>query len=314
MDVSARPRHVTSTLTSIYDAATVRLVELALAELGPPPAPFAFIAFGSQGRAEVHLLSDQDSGMIYALPDGADAQETADYFLRLGTRVCDGLAAAGYPYCRGKVMASDLRWCRSLGDWVATYDGWLRRAEPQDITDLSVFLDLRLVHGDADLVSDLRRHVHSTLPDQRGVQYLLVRNALTFRPPLRLPGNIYLGGASESSGRFDLKDALQPIVAFARVYAERHRISVTHTVERIAALADRELLPEGSREEISDAYDFLMGLRLETQLADIREGRPGTSTVELGALSHTQRELLRAAFTQIAEVQKTAEREFPEVG
>ena len=40
-------------------------------------------------------------------------------------------------------------------------------------------------------------------------------------PPLRLPGNIYLGGAAESSGRFDLKDALQPIVAFARVYAER---------------------------------------------------------------------------------------------
>ena len=104
-------------------------------------------------------------------------------------------------------MAADAKWCRSLSDWIGTYDDWLRRADPQDMTDLSVFLDFRLVWGDAALVGALRRHVHATLPEQRGVQYLLARHALAFRPPMRLPGNIYLGGAAESSGRFDLKDA-----------------------------------------------------------------------------------------------------------
>ena len=137
---------------------------------------------------------------------------------------------------------------------------------------------------------------------------------LAFRPPLRLPGNIYLGGAGESSGRFDLKDALQPIVAFARVYAERERIVATHTMDRIAALADRDLLPKGSGAEIADAYDFLMGLRLETQLDDIRAGREPTSVVEASALTSLQRELLRGSFAAIADVQKTAEREFPEIG
>jgi CBS domain-containing protein len=131
---------------------------------------------------------------------------------------------------------------------------------------------------------------------------------------LRLPGNIYLGGAAESSGRFDLKDALQPIVAFARVYAERQRIVARHTMERINALADRDLLPSGSREEIADAYDFLMGLRLATQLESIRVGQEPTSVVELSALTAIQRELLRGSFGAIASVQKVAEREFPDVG
>ena len=312
MDTSTRPRHVNSMLTSVFDTATMRLVELALSDLGPAPAPFALLAFGSQGRGEVHLTSDQDTGLIYSVPEGSAPDALATWFLRLGQLVSDGLALAGYPFCRGRVLAADAKWCRSLADWVDTYDTWLRRSEQQDITDLSVFLDFRLTYGDANLVGQLRRHVHATLPEQHGVQYLLARNALDFRPPLRLPGNIYLGGAAEQSGHIDLKDALQPIVAFARVYAERNRVTATHTLDRIGALADRDLVPAGSREEIGEAYDFLMGMRLQTQLADTRAGREPSSDVELSKLTPIQRELLRQAFAAIASVQKTAEREFPE--
>ncbi len=312
LDTSARPRHVNSTLTSISDAATIRLIRLAIRELGPAPAPFAFFAMGSQGRGEAHLLSDQDHGIVYGVPDEAAADAVGDYFLRLGGRVSEGLQAAGYPLCRGSVMASDPRWCRSLPDWIATYDDWLRRAEPQDITDLSVFLDFRLVQGEAALTAALQRHIHDTLPSQRGVQYQLARNALAFRPPFRLPGNIYLGGGAEQGGHLDLKDVLQPIVAFARVYAARQRIDQRHTIDRIAALAERDSLPSSSRREISDVYDFLMGLRLETQSTALRDGRTPTNSVDLSSLSHTQQELLRHSFAQIANLQKTAENEFPE--
>jgi signal-transduction protein with cAMP-binding, CBS, and nucleotidyltransferase domain len=56
-----------------------------------------------------------------------------------------------------------------------------------------------------------------------------------------------------------------------------------------------------------------MGLRLQTQLEDIGAGREPTSVVELSSLTALQRELLRGSFAAIADVQKTAEREFPEV-
>ena len=94
---STRPRHVTSTLTSIFDAATVRLIELALGELGPAPASFAFMAMGSQGRGEVHLLSDQDTGIIFGVPDGADAAAIGEYFLRLGSAGGSGAPVGRIP-------------------------------------------------------------------------------------------------------------------------------------------------------------------------------------------------------------------------
>ena len=161
LDSSARPRHVTRMLASICDAATERLVQQAVADLGPPPAAFAFIAMGSQGRQEQTLLTDQDNGIIFAPAEDADPQAVTDYFLRLGTWVCDGLQRAGYPLCRGKVMASNPRWCRSLPDWIAGFDAWVHKSEPQEITDFSIFFDFRTVYGDAELTHELRRTIHA---------------------------------------------------------------------------------------------------------------------------------------------------------
>ena len=52
-----------------------RLVHLAQARLGPAPAPWAWLAFGSQARGEQSLRTDQDNGIVYAddAPAGADA-------------------------------------------------------------------------------------------------------------------------------------------------------------------------------------------------------------------------------------------------
>ena len=149
MDSSARPRHVTNMLASICDAATERLVQMAIADLGPPPAPFAFIAMGSQGRQEQTLVTDQDNGIIFAPSADADLSQISDYFLRLGKQVCDGLNRAGYPLCRGQVMASNPRWCRSLADWVSGFDAWVHKSDAAGNHGAEHFL--RFPHG-------IRRH------------------------------------------------------------------------------------------------------------------------------------------------------------
>jgi CBS domain-containing protein len=209
-------------------------------------------------------------------------------------------------------MASDPRWCRSLPRWRALVDTWFSRAEPQDVADLSVFLDSRVVHGDRTLANELRDHVHASLPQEPAILYQLTRNALTFRPPTRLPGSIFLGGAADHAGEIDLKDALMPIVTFARVYAARYRLGQTHTLERITALADAGLLPSSDRDELAAVYDFLVRLRLSAQWESIRAGRPPTSRISWAELGHGQREHLRQAFNQIAAVQKQIGYEFPE--
>jgi CBS domain-containing protein len=311
LDSSARPRHVTNMLASICDAATERLIQLAMADLGPPPAAFAFIAMGSQGRQEQTLLTDQDNGIIFAPTTDADLQATADYFLRLGAQVCDGLHHAGYALCRGKVMASNPRWCRSLPDWIAGFDEWVRKSEPQEITDFSIFFDFRTVYGDAELTHHLRRTIHAILRDQPAFFPLFAQNAQQFKPPFRLLGNIYLsGGATEHAGEINLKDAMMPMVSFARLYALRHQVNQTHTLERIEALTENNVILPASRDEIIAGYDFLMQLRLETQLAAIQAGKSPQNIIHPGKLGHMQRELLKQAFAQIAAVQRKVSYDF----
>jgi PAS domain S-box-containing protein len=296
---------VRTLMASICDAATERLIQLAVDELGEPPAPFAFIAMGSQGRQEQTLVTDQDNGIIFAPPADSDPQHAVEYFLQLGQRVCDGLNQAGYPYCRGGVMASNPRWCRSLPDWLDGFDEWAQKSEEQEVIDLSIFFDFRAVYGEAELTAELRQHIHKVLRDTPSFLHHLARNALAFKPPIRLPGNIYLsGGATERAGEINLKDAMMPMVSFARLYALRHQIDQTHTLKRIEALTERNVILPFSRDEIIASYDFLMQLRLQTQIAAVQSGRSPQNVVQPGKLGYIQQELLKQAFTQIAAVQK----------
>lgn len=312
MDASARPRLVTNMLTSICDAATERLIQLAIDDLGPPPAPFAFIGMGSQGRQELTLLTDQDNGILFAPGGQVDPQTKRDYFLRLGAMVCDNLRLAGYHHCRGGVMANNPRWCRSLPDWLAGFDQWVIKAEPQEIMESSIFFDFRTLVGDTGLTNELRQHVHATLQEVPAFFHHYAQNALIFKPPFRLVGNIYLrGGSTDHAGEINLKDAMMPIVSFARLYALRHRLNQTNTLERIEALADHNIIHTSSRDEIITAYDFLMQLRLQSQLAAIQAGRQPTNTIQPSRLGSMQQEMLKHAFAQIAAVQKKVTFDFP---
>lgn len=305
IESSTRPRHVTNLLASICDAVTVRLVEMAVEELGPPPAAFAFISMGSQGRQELTLTTDQDNGIIYQNPADVDSKDVQAYFLQLGKNVSDGLNQAGYLYCRGGVMASNPRWCRSLTDWITGFQAWIHKSEPQEIIDFNIFFDLRTVYGDEELSRELKRVIFAAVAEDPAFLHHLAKNAVSFKPPIRLPGNIYLGGGStEHAGEINLKDAMTPLVSFARLYALRYQIQQTHTLERIEALSERNLISTTSRDEMIAAYDFLMQLRLQTQLEAIQLGKSPHNNVHPGKIGYIQQESMKQAFAQISAVQK----------
>jgi signal-transduction protein with cAMP-binding, CBS, and nucleotidyltransferase domain/predicted metal-dependent phosphoesterase TrpH len=308
---SSRPGHVTRMITSSCDAATERLIQLAMDELGPAPSPYAFIAMGSQGRLEQTLLTDQDNGIIFTLSPDADAKKTSAYFKEVGNRVCDGLAEAGYPYCRGGVMANNPKWCRSLPEWIAGFKQAIQTPEPQEVIDLSIFLDFRNVCGSNAVTSDLRGAIDDILSEEPGAFHHLAEGALSFKPPSRLLGGIYLSsGETERTGEIDLKHAMMPIVAFARLYALRDRIRQTHTLERVKELSVKGIIDPSSRDEIMATYDFLMQTRLQAQVTAIKNGHPPTNVVLLNQLGYMQHEQLKQAFTQISVIQKKISYDF----
>lgn len=58
-------------MSTIGRAFTQRIIELVEAELGAAPLPYCFVAFGSMGRDEQLIVTDQDNALI--LDDRYDA-------------------------------------------------------------------------------------------------------------------------------------------------------------------------------------------------------------------------------------------------
>jgi PAS domain S-box-containing protein len=302
VDSGARSRNITHMISSVCDAAAQRFIAMAMDELGPPPGPFSFIAMGSHGRKEQTLVTDQDNAIIFASRAHAPS---SDYFLALGAKVCEWLNRAGYPLCLGRAMASNPRWCQPLVEWKQYFADWIRKAEPQELLEFSIFFDFRTVHGEVEPALELRAFIDQLLEGQPHFLPYLAQNALLFKPPFRLFRKIYLsGGSDESAGQLNLKDALMPLVGFARLYALRHHIHHTHSLERIEDLVVKNALSESTRDAIGASYDFLMRLRLQRQSSAIQAGRQPDNMIHPGSLGNMEEAMLKQAFAQIATVQK----------
>jgi CBS domain-containing protein len=305
VDAGARPRSTCRAITAVSDAIAQRLLVLAVEELGPAPAPFAFIVLGSGGREEQTLVTDQDNAIIFDPPTGTDPAVAHAYFVAVGERVCDWLDRVGYPLCRGGMMAKSPRWCAPLSVWKEHFSGWIHVAEPKALLDFNTCFDFRCIHGDERLAAEVRRHALKEIARTTSFPVHLAQNALHHRPLLGFFGKIAAEADVHGSQRtFNVKEATAPIVSLARLYALRAGAAETSTFDRLGRLQATGVLTRAGGEEISQAYQFLMSLRLAHQMDSVRAGLEPTNHISIKALTQIEETMLKQIFSQIAVFQK----------
>ena len=316
INAGAKARTIAYINSQVCDEATIRLLELGIEELGPPPVKFTFIAMGSQGRQEQTLLTDQDNAIIYedidpALKNDPATIDPALYFLALGEKVCRWLGEAGYTLCLGKVMASNPKWCKPLSQWKESFSEWIMKAEPKELLDIGISLDFRPVYGESQLAHELQKHISDKLADRPRFLPHLAQNSLSFKAPSILLGKIIKPGApSEEAGKLNLKEVLMPLVCYARLYALLHKLPYTHTLDRIEALEWKGAMHQAEIEGTQAAYDFLMRHRFQTQLHHLEQGLAPDNNIILDNLSNMDDAMLKHSFGQIDSLQKKISRDF----
>ncbi|MBE0644353.1 MAG: cache domain-containing protein [Bacteroidetes bacterium] len=308
IESGAGMRHVTHALAMIYDTAVRRIVSLVLAELGPPPRAFAFLALGSQGRSEQTLATDQDNAIIYAareggIPgdDGDEDEQVHAYFLRLGQRICQGLNEAGFPYCRGEVMAMNPKWCQPLPVWKRYFTEWITTSNPQDLLEINIFFDFRCIFGQESLGQELREHVLRTASSFNSFFIYLAQNALRVKPP---------AWQFKAAETVDVKMALLPIVDLARIYSLRQQVLRTNTPERLEALHEKGVFSTGGYRDLAQVYDLLMSLRFRHQARAIIGNTTAGNIIPTGTLSDLEKTTLRRAFSLIETFQSKLSLDF----
>ncbi|WP_135255549.1 putative nucleotidyltransferase substrate binding domain-containing protein [Thermus caldilimi] len=283
-------------VASLNDALIRRLVREAEAALGPPPVAHAFLVFGSEGRREQALLTDQDNALALE-SNGHEA-----YFQALAEHVVGGLLRAGIPECKGGYMAT--RWRKTLWEWQETFRRWMEAPEPQPLLETQIFFDLRKAAGGLSL-----KPLEETILEgsRKGVfLYHLAQASLEFRPPLGLFGRV-----RTEEGFLDLKrHAIAPIVALARLHALMAGSPAKGTVERLKAAVEGGTLSQEGAERLEEAFRFFFALRLKHQLWALEESKEVSNRVLWSSLSPGERRKALEGFRAIAEVQESTASRF----
>jgi len=307
----ANAQDVTQVITTISDAILHKIMAFTLDRLGDPPARFVFMIMGSEGRGEQTLKTDQDNAIVFEDVPKSDEAAVRAYFLQFGEVACDLLHQAGYDYCTGGVMAKNPKWCQPLATWKSYFSSWIRAAEAEDLLQASIFFDFRGGYGDFELVDDLRRHLFASLEGWAGFFRHLTENALYFKPPIGFLRNFVVESKGEHRDKFDIKSAMTPIVDFARIYALRHKIEETNTLERLAILRRKEKLPQREYEELEKAYSFMMQLRFVRQIKVIVEEKSKPDNyINPKDLTRIEQKMLKEIFLRVGQFQSKLDFEF----
>jgi CBS domain-containing protein len=306
----ATASQVGQALSSLNDVITRRLLDLAEAALGPPPVSYAWLACGSQGRHEQTVLSDQDNALILGDEFRTDAH--GDYFAALGRQVCDGLNLCGYRYCPGNVMAANAQWRMTQADWLVTFRRWLAHTDRKAAMLVANFADMRVVAGDSALHAPLPAAIEDGAARHDGFLAQMVGNALDNRPPLGLFRNLVLIADGEHAHTLDCKrQGLLPIVDIARIHALALGLGEVGTLARLRAAGAGSAMRASTAAELAESFEFLSGLRLRHQVAQLRRGEAPDNFIDPDGLTPLERRHLKDVFAVIASVQDALRLRYP---
>ncbi len=302
-------RQLTELISHLNDVLAAQCVQLVATRRGLDLRRACWLAFGSEGRGEQTIATDQDNGLVF---ESDDPEHDRPAWLAFALEVNEGLDFCGYPLCKGNVMASNPLCCLTPAEWAERFDSWMEHGAPEDLLSASIYFDLRPVVGREDLAAPLRERITSGAARLPRFMKQLALNALTRRPPLNWRGALE---AREEHGRqlIDLK--LQGTAIFvdaARLYALAHGIPETATRARLEGFARRIGIEPQEGEAWVSAFEYLQSLRLQVQLAegDSAVAAEQANLIDLVTLNDIDRRILKESMHIARRLQQRMELDY----
>jgi PAS domain S-box-containing protein len=296
--IDSNAGEVRALLAEVYTETAKRYITLAMDELGQSPVPFVFLSFGSAARREMTLFSDQDNAIVFAESEHADTETHRDFFLKLAHRVCEKLDQAGYPFCEGGIMATNPKWCLSVGEWKAKAAQQFQNPTPEALLEINIFADLHPLYGDLSLFNDLQQSIFELAGKSTVFFACYARSCLDYTVPLGVFGQLRTAQL-QGTQSLNIKDCIAPIILFARIYSLKQAIPQPATLERLQTLYERGILSEKAFQEMTAVFNYFCRLRLINQIEAHNDLRKIDDLLDIAHLSESERQECRALLSTI---------------
>jgi CBS domain-containing protein len=300
--------HISNITAEINFALLKRAIELSILDLGSPPARFAWLSIGSQGRKEQLLLTDQDSFLVFEDVATEKYREVKDYFIKLGKKTTLTLEKIGYELCPNGHMASNMLWCKSLTDWIKQYDSWMNTPGENSNNLSSIFFDYELVFGESKIEDAISNVVFKNANNNTLFFDFLGNDALRKNSPLSFFKKFIVEETGPNKDKFDIKTrALMPLIDGARLFTLSHGIKgINNTYTRFKQLAIND--PKYSEIYLNCAEAFLTLSKLRT--VEGLKNEDSGQFVNLEELSKIDKEKLKNALTPMRELEELIKNKF----
>jgi CBS domain-containing protein len=300
------PLDIEAVFSIVSDALTRRAIEFALAEVGEAPAPFAWLALGSQARREAVPSSDLDSAVVFLKGDDPSLDVdsvTRPYFAGLALRATEILVSCGFHPDTHRASAADPLFVRSLESWQAAGRSWLEDPTQEKALVLtSVLVDSRPAFGAK--VGEMLAETFRPAREHPDMLRLLARFSLSHRPPTGFLGGLVVEHSGEHRGTLDLKEGgALPIVNLARWAGMATGVVCASTPSRLRAASEGGILSQADADTLVESFELVSELRLDHQSSQLMAGTEPDDFVDPSELSALTRTYLKEAFRAVASVQ-----------
>jgi CBS domain-containing protein len=294
--------HISNIASEINTAIIKRSVELAILDLGSPPARFAWLSIGSQGRKEQLLLTDQDSILVFEDVAADKYRDVKNYFMKLAKKAVSMLEIIGYEQCQNGHLASNMIWCKSLTEWIKQYSNWMNSPGEKNNEISSVFFDYEIAFGEQKIEDAISDIIFVNAKKNKLFFDYLGNDALRKPPPLSFFKKFNVEETGLNKGKFDIKNrAILPLVDGARLFVISHNIKgINNTFFRFKQLAMVDQKHSEIYLNCADSFQTLSKLKTSEGLKYDNSGQ----FINIEDLSKIDKENLKNALAPIKELEE----------
>ncbi|WP_421620985.1 DUF294 nucleotidyltransferase-like domain-containing protein [Alkalilimnicola ehrlichii] len=314
IDQGVKVGQIMQMITLLNDHIGERIIQLCLAEADDDVSDidFCWIAFGSEGRQEQTLKTDQDNGILFMVDDdGPDADAIRARLVPVAQRINQALDRCGYPLCPGNIMAGNPECCLSLEEWQQRFKRWIDQGTPEHLLKAAIFFDFRVIHGPTGGAEGLRTWLLERTSRNSRFRKQMAANALRNRPPLGVIRDFVTRTHGDQRNVIDLKlNGVTPFVDAARIFSLAHRLPATNTVDRLEQAAEAGALVRGDVEAWVIAYHYIQVLRTRQHQEQAAAGKPLSNHVSPNELNELDKKILKEAFREARKLQSKLTSEY----
>jgi CBS domain-containing protein len=302
----ASSTQITQLITRLNDHCVCRVIELCVQQAGDPGVAFTWLCFGSEGRSEQTLYTDQDNGILFMAGDAVEAAAIRGRLLPLAEQINQALAECGFSLCKGQIMASNPALCLSQYEWSKRFSQFIHEASAHSLLAATIYFDLRAVWGPDAPCAQLRAGVLEQIADNPLFQRRMAENALRQKPPVGVLRSFVLARKGAEKDTLDLKvQGLTPFVDAARLLALAHGISACNTLERLRALVAKGVIETQDGAAYEEAYHFIQQTRMQQHQLQARAQLPYSNRIDPTQLNLLDQRILRESLRQAQRLQSS---------